>query len=506
MIPGVVHGKSPARRRLLYALFFVAFGTAWTFEPARSSGEDLPTMTPRRWILCLDGTWNSTYVQKKRDDGHEVLKPSNVLKLCRSVQPFDESTGREQIVYYDIGVGSLARYPGASNRLLSGADKLLGGAFGAGFEANVEDALTFLVNNRRPGDEVLVFGFSRGAATAQALTRFLDWSGGLPAKGEAYYLPRFFREYVASRGAKSAAEVRRGIDAERAAESRPRDPLAAFESVDVTFLGVWDTVMALGSRFRADGSDGSDGSNGSDRSDRFNGSNAPNASNTASTSTASRSFHVGPRPAACVRHARQALAIDEARYDFRPEVWTDHLPGQTLAQRWFAGVHSNVGGGYVDDGLANLAFHWIVDEAVVAGLALSDPFAAIYRSYPQDRLYRSESWFYRLLDGLRLRNGRGRRSLLGWPATANLSLSKSVIHRLQADPAERRENGELRFPDLLQAYRPESVLRFLACQSDLDSYLVSLGFAEASDRVLPPDVTRRIAELRRDPQVMRCEP
>lgn len=426
---------------------------------------------PRRWILCLDGTWNSAYVKRRRDDGHEVLKPSNVLKLCRSVLPVDADSGRQQVVYYGIGVGSLSTYPGRSNRLLSAADRILGGAFGAGFEGNVEEALTFLVNNHAPGDEVFLFGFSRGAATAQALTRFLDWSGGLPAKGEAYYLPRFFRAYVASRGATSAAEVRRAVDGERAAEPRPRGPLAEFEPVDVAFLGVWDTVMALGSRFRAAGE---------------------------STSTASRSFHVGARPARCVRHARQALAVDEARDDFRPEVWTYHLPGQTLAQRWFAGVHSNVGGGYVDDGLANVAFHWILDEAVEQGLAVSTTFAGNYKRYPQDRLYRSESWVYRLLDAVRLRFGRGRRSLAGWPAAANLSLSASVVRRLQADPEERSASGELRFPDLRQAYRPENVLRFLAAQPDLDRYLAGLGLAEPRDRALPADVTRRLAELRQD--------
>lgn len=467
--PGVVRSWLSISALLLVA-FFPHSIRADTREAASN-------MTPRRWILCLDGTWNSTYVKKQRDDGHEVLKPSNVLKLCRSVLPFDESSGREQVVYYDVGVGSLSRYPGTSNRLLSAADKLLGGAFGAGFESNVEDALTFLVNNLTPGDEVFLFGFSRGAATAQAVTRFLDWADGLPAKEEAYYLPRFFREYVASRGEKGAAEVRREIDAERAAEARPRAPLAPFQRVDVTFLGVWDTVMALGSRFRAAGG---------------------------GTSTASRSFHVSARPAACVRHARQALAIDEARYDFRPEVWKDHLPGQTLEQRWFAGVHSNVGGGYVDDGLANLAFHWILDAAAGQGLAVSSSFAAIYRSYPQDRLYRSESLLYRVLDGLRLRFGRGLRSFLGWPASANLALSAAVIHRIQADPAERKANGELRFPDLRKIYRPENVLRFLACQPDLDRYLEGLGLADASARALPADVVRRLAELRQDPSAMRC--
>jgi uncharacterized protein (DUF2235 family) len=70
--------------------------------------------------------------------------------------------------YYDIGVGSLAQYPGTANRLLYLADKALGGAWGAGFEGNIEDALNFLVLNHREGDEVFIFGFSRGAATALA--------------------------------------------------------------------------------------------------------------------------------------------------------------------------------------------------------------------------------------------------------------------------------------------------------------------------------------------------
>lgn len=462
--------RGPAAPLLAGGFLFTVGVAAFAAAP-----EGTPTMpappTPRRLVLCLDGTWNSTYVQKQRGDGHRVLKPSNVLKLCRSVLPFDAASGREQVTYYDAGVGSMSEFPGTSNSLLQSADKLLGGAFGAGFESNIEEALTFLVHNLQPGDELFVFGFSRGAAEAQGLTRFLDWAGGLPAKGDAYYLPRFFRDYLAGRGAVAATEVRRAIDAERAAEPRPKEPLAAFQPVDVAFLGLWDTVMALGSRFRAAG---------------------------ASTSTASRSFHVGARPAVCVRHARQALAIDEARYDFRPEVWTGAHPAQTLAQRWFAGVHSNVGGGYVDDGLANLAFHWLLDEAAAQGLAVSDEFAGVYHGYAQDRLYRSESWFYRLLDGMRLRFGRGRRSLLQWPEAANLTLAVSVIHRIQADPAERKPNGELRFPDLRQAYRPENVLRFLACQGDLDAYLAGLGLADPGERVLPADVLARLEVLRKE--------
>src|SRR2546422_608119 len=90
----------------------------------------------------------------------------------------------------------------------------------------------------------------------------------------------------------------------------------------------------------------------------------------ASTSSSARTFYAGPAPAACVERARQALAIDEHRFDFRPEIWTHRLAHQTMEQRWFAGVHSNVGGGYVNDGLANIAFHWILEGAVGQGLKI----------------------------------------------------------------------------------------------------------------------------------------
>src|SRR5436190_2685307 len=89
---------------------------------------------PKTLVLCLDGTWNSTYDEQKRTErGDTVLKPTNVLKMCRAVLPRD-ATGSDQISYYDTGVGSQAEYPGFTNKLLAGTDKILGGAWGAGFE------------------------------------------------------------------------------------------------------------------------------------------------------------------------------------------------------------------------------------------------------------------------------------------------------------------------------------------------------------------------------------
>src|SRR4029078_1365258 len=101
-------------------------------------------MAPPRLILCLDGTWNSTAALARRRDGHTVLKPSNVLKASRAILPFDPRDGAEQIAYYDVGVGSLAPYPGIANRLLAAADRLLGGAWGAGFEGQAGGALVLL--------------------------------------------------------------------------------------------------------------------------------------------------------------------------------------------------------------------------------------------------------------------------------------------------------------------------------------------------------------------------
>ena len=429
-------------------------------------------MESRRIVLCLDGTWNNTHGRAHRRAGPAGLTPTTVHTLGRAVRPRGTTDGREQPTYYDVGVGALARYPGLSNRLLHLADRVLGGGWGAGYEINIEDALHFLVLNHQPGDTVFIFGFSRGAATARGLTRFLDWAGGLPTKRDAYYLPRIFRDYIKSRGERPCADVLAEINGERNRERRPLPPLDPLQTIDVQYLGVWDTVMALGSRFRARGT---------------------------STSTVSRSFHLDRQPAQCVRHARQALAIDEVRYDFRPEIWTGCAPHQTLEQRWFAGVHSNVGGGYVDDGLANVAFHWILDGAEKHGLEIDRQFANVYRRFPQDRLYRSEKLHFRALDGLRWRFGRGRRQLINQPATANLTLDPSVIHRLRADPREPKKNGatgEVRFPELRKPYRPKNVLRFLASQPNLDQYLASLGLAE-EHRKLPADVLRQIEKLRR---------
>ena len=155
------------------------------------------------------------------------------------------------MVFYLTGVGSMPRYPGMSNAILSTVDHYLGGIWGAGFENNIEAALHFLGMNYRPGDELYIFGFSRGAATARGLSQFLAWSGGLPKPEDNYYLPLLFHEFIHTRGAGSAADWVADYNRQLALASPPRKPIAPFMPAPIHYLGVWDTVMALGSRFRA---------------------------------------------------------------------------------------------------------------------------------------------------------------------------------------------------------------------------------------------------------------
>lgn len=423
---------------------------------------------PKRLILCLDGTWAGAYneVERRENDeaGHPLLKPANPLKLCRSVLPFDEETGRVQVSYYGTGVGARDVYPGTSNRLLERADRILGGGWGAGFEENVEHALHFLVLNFEAGDEVFIVGFSRGAATARAITRFLDWNHGLPRKGDAYYLPILFREYVKSRGdARKYDEILNDINKQRAHVSGGgggNAPLGTFRRVAVKYLGVWDTVVSLGSRFSATGK---------------------------STASPGRSFYAGTMPGECVAYARQALAIDERRFDFRPEMWEGARAGQTMEQRWFAGVHANIGGGYRRDGLANIAFHWILGGAIAQGLKIEKGFVAPYVEYHADTLYESYSAKYWLADAIRGRLGRGRRAL---PPDA--ILDSSVIERMNMDPSGLKdEDGK----PLGQPYRPKNVIQFLAEQPDLEGYLKRIGVPDGTG-LLPQDVKAAIEGLR----------
>jgi len=373
-----------------------------------------------RFVVCLDGTWNNAAREVERSDGSRVYRPSNVLKVARATR-----IDSDQITYYDTGVGSMNRAPTGAARIVRKADNVLGGALGAGFEINIEEAYSFLAHNYRPGDEIFVFGFSRGAAQARSLCRFIGWVGGFPEKIDAYYVPYLFTEYLARRSEGSVAEIWKELNQRRAERKIHNEPLLPIVPARIRYLGVWDTVAALGSRFAA----------------------------TASPEVA---FHTPAKAPDNVEHIRHALAIDEARHDFRPEIFRPDHAG--LKQRWFAGVHSNVGGGLEKDGLANCALHWVLEGATALGLAVDERFLAHYRKFPQDRASTKSRGFKILDTALKpLRGFAGERDLT---RAAGADLDDSVFTRLEADVGK--------FERTMDApYRPANLLRYLASQPQL---------------------------------------
>ncbi len=398
----------------------------------------------------MDGTWNSAYQSGKREDGSKVIKPSNVLKLARAIAP-EDADGNQQIVYYDTGVGSLSKFKGFANGLLRKTDRVLGGVWGAGFESNVEDALTFLIHNYVAGDQVAVFGFSRGAATARALTRLVDWMGGIPSKDDVYFLPIFYRHFIRYKGRKSFMELKSKLQEKSTSDQALFGDLLKLE---INFLGVWDTVLSLGGRIMP---------------------------------FTNRSYYLDSKLASCVTHARQALAIDEQRHDFTPAIWQQYdRETQSLKQRWFAGVHSNIGGGYVNDGLANITWRWMIKEAQdrLTGFAINPAFQGFYRGYIQDELMQSKTWFYQVKDFLMRRQGtRDVVTLLDDSyADSELRIHLKAMQRMLSQPARLTADGsKLKHPQL-DLYRPSNMIEYIGAR-DLATFFQSyIDEVSASDR------------------------
>jgi uncharacterized protein (DUF2235 family) len=286
----------------------------------------------KRLVVCCDGTWN-------RPDQMEsgVAAPTNVAKIALAV-PREGPDGVPQLLHYHPGVGT-RRF-----------ERLRGGAFGFGISRNVRDCYRFLVENYEPGDELYMFGFSRGAFTARSLAGLVRNSGILRS-AQVARIPYAYRLYRARR----ATAKPRGIEAQlfRRMHSHPdQNPM-------VHFIGVWDTVGSLGIPI-----------DGSGFGRLVNGL---------------WGFH-DTELSSRVRYAYQALAIDEQRGPFRPTAWTlgSEPADQTLEQVWFSGVHCDVGGGYRDPALSEIALLWMADRASDAGLALDPERLAFCDQPPED--------------------------------------------------------------------------------------------------------------------------
>ena len=290
---------------------------------------DIPTPNhqPKRLALFLDGTWNTV------DDNTNVWR----LKcLCAN----RDARGVGQLVYYDAGLGTQF------------GEKLRGGVLGYGLGKNLKDAYEWLIDNYNPGDDIFIFGFSRGAYTARSLAGFVAICG-LLKPGAPLSINQLYARYARESDAtiwelpdKAAGDL----------TFEERWMLKYSQPVPIEFIGVWDTVGALGiPLFSIEG-----------------------------LSRSTLGFlQTGLRIS--IQHAFHALAIDEHRKSFSPTLWTKNIhkgahaapsapprPVDKTEQRWFVGAHANVGGGYQNDTLAQLPLEWMMRKAALHGLAFRD--------------------------------------------------------------------------------------------------------------------------------------
>ena len=279
---------------------------------------------------------------KESDKGYVT----NVYKLYQAVQR--RTPG--QLAFYDPGVGTDLM-------------KLAGAAFGVGISTNIQQCYEFLMDVYQPGDRIFLFGFSRGAYTVRSLAGMVHFSGLLKREYRSR-IEEAFKLYKKKNDRKAEEFKRRycwGGEGDEAAAS-------------IYFIGVWDTVSALGIPFSAVKSL-------NPFSSRWYG------------------FHDATLHKE-VKFGYQALSIDDQRKVFKPELWDEsHVaPDQTVEQLWFAGVHSNVGGGYRRAELSDITLQWMIDKAGSAGLLFWEHYKNRVLMFPDanGKLYDSRARFGKL--------------------------------------------------------------------------------------------------------------
>lgn len=273
----------------------------------------------KRLAIFLDGTWNDT------SDNTNVWR----LKALCSQKSADDV---QQLAYYDKGV-----------------DGFFGGTFGKGLGDNIVQAYEWLVDNYNPGDDIFIFGFSRGAFTARAFAGLIAKHGvlkpGAPI-GVGQLWERYKRPDDTTIWSLFEKEKKGELTNPTLEERRI---MKYSQCVDIMMVGVWDTVGSLG---------------------------VPMLSIPGISRKTLGFLHTGLRT--MVLHCFHAIAIDEHRYSFNPTLWTVHQskdgpvptfrPLEKCEQRWFVGAHADVGGGCRNDILAQIPLRWLMKKASLLGL------------------------------------------------------------------------------------------------------------------------------------------
>lgn len=300
----------------------------------------------KRLVVFCDGTWNRMSSEF----------PTNVLIGSQLVAPRDEA-GIPQIVYYDEGVGT-------SYNVSQKIETMLAGAFGLGLFSKIEAAYRFLIFNYEPGDEIFIFGFSRGAFTARSLAGLLRKCGIIP-RSHARRIGEVFAFYKDAGTHPDSDEARRKRmewcpdivlkEADREwqiSHGGNRVRAMAAKALTIRYLGVWDTVGALG---------------------------VPSHIFISPFLNRKKYEFHDTELSSTVRSARHAVAVDEDRLSFAPSLWTnvDELNERAgvqgkYQQLWFPGDHGSVGGGGDVRGLSDFALAWVMEGAQVEGLAIDE--------------------------------------------------------------------------------------------------------------------------------------
>lgn len=290
----------------------------------------------KRIVVCCDGTWNTAGQRS----------PTNVSKIYSAIT-LRAADGTEQRAFYRQGVGT------------SRWDRIRGGAFGFGLSRHIQDAYRLVVESYEDGDDLFFLGFSRGAFTARSTVGFLR-KAGILRREEAHRVDQAYALYRSKHLPDSAEAV------------AFRKAYAVSDEPAVRFIGVWDTVGALG---------------------------VPNVGLPGTNFLNRRwAFH-DTKLSSKVQSAFQALAIDESRRPFEPTLWEPqpHAVDQQLEQVWFVGSHCDVGGGYPDRELADISLYWMIDRARSCGLEFTSDRAPLDPGLALGPAHDSATGLYKLL-------------------------------------------------------------------------------------------------------------
>lgn len=394
----------------------------------------------KRIAIFCDGTWNR----------HDAVNPTNVVRMAQAVKHTADD-GRKQQVFYVLGVGAGR----GSNAVARWLDRFAGGAMGWGLIENIEDAYRALVFCYEPGDEIFIFGFSRGAYTARSLAGLLR-SCGIPPRENVGRIGEAIRRY------RSRSKDTKPDDPASFAWRRDFAPYTATSQLEwnwrqktnpglcvnltIKYLGVWDTVGALG---------------------------VPGYWAAAPLFNKRHQFHDADL-SRTVLSARHAVAIDEQRRTFAPALWSDKLDRMNRTalevdeetsldpatradwpyrQEWFPGDHGSVGGGGDRLGLSAFAFDWVAEGAQKAELCMDNAKLAQVREGRNIR----EALVNQSRLGLLARVLRLRPFDRDGP-TRVVDVSQTAIDRIACDPAYQPKTLAKVLPKLQETLTKDDLL------------------------------------------------